>query len=510
MSKMKKITLFLAGILLLVLLLAATYKTTNLVVSGRADINDVNAVDIITKGPWVDVRAYGAVGDGVTDDRTSIFNANAVGKTLLFPSGTYKISSNLTLSEQCIFLKGAVLSPDTGVTVTISASSFKAGAFQVFDGDGTISFSTLNILKPQWFPGANAGVKIQVAIDALASTGGVVDGRGYYGTQTISSTVTIGSATKPTQVLLNHSATFQPASAALTMFNIKPNGRISGVTIDATNQTFTGKGILVDGTHADGQLTQLSDCVLTGPVTGGKGISLETASGGGTLGIVFVSVKHIRIVGFYVGLSLVATDATQYVNGNKFEDIEIKNSHVGYYLGGNASGYVIGNTFSNCTYQASVDSTIAIDIDKGTYNQFINTNIWDMPTGAEIYEIVMQAAAARNLIQGRLDLKNIINVNSTNTLIDTVNNRPVVELVYGSDTWDPGSIADGNEEAKEVTVTGAALGDFAIASFSLDVTDLVLNAQVTATNTATCILANSTGGAIDLSSGTIRVKVIKK
>ena len=80
----------------------------------------------------------------------------------------------------------------------------------------------------------------------------------------------------------------------------------------------------------------------------------------------------------------------------------------------------------------------------------------------------------------------------------------------GSDTWDPGSIADGEEDAKDVTVTGAILGDFAIASFSRDVTDLVLNAQVTAADTVTCILANNTGGAIDLAEGTIYVKVIKK
>jgi hypothetical protein len=73
-----------------------------------------------------------------------------------------------------------------------------------------------------------------------------------------------------------------------------------------------------------------------------------------------------------------------------------------------------------------------------------------------------------------------------------------------------GSIADGNEEAKEVTVTGAALGDYAVASFSLDVADLVLDAQVTAVDTVTCILANNTGGAIDLASGTVYVRVFKR
>lgn len=80
----------------------------------------------------------------------------------------------------------------------------------------------------------------------------------------------------------------------------------------------------------------------------------------------------------------------------------------------------------------------------------------------------------------------------------------------GSATWDAASIADGDEVATEVTVTGAALGDFAIAAFSLDVADLVLNANVTAANTVTCVLANNTGGAIDLASGTIYARVLKR
>ena len=85
-----------------------------------------------------------------------------------------------------------------------------------------------------------------------------------------------------------------------------------------------------------------------------------------------------------------------------------------------------------------------------------------------------------------------------------------VTISTASTTWDAGSIADGDEEAKEVTVSGAELGDFAVASFSVDVSDLCLDAQVTATDTVTCILSNNTGGAIDLGSGTLRVKVIKK
>jgi len=90
-----------------------------------------------------------------------------------------------------------------------------------------------------------------------------------------------------------------------------------------------------------------------------------------------------------------------------------------------------------------------------------------------------------------------------------MDNQLGLKVTATSDTWDPSSIDDGNEEAKEVTVTGAALGDFVLVSFSLDVADLVLDAQVTAADTVTCILANNTGGAIDLGSGTVYVHVIQ-
>lgn len=84
------------------------------------------------------------------------------------------------------------------------------------------------------------------------------------------------------------------------------------------------------------------------------------------------------------------------------------------------------------------------------------------------------------------------------------------EDIRASATWDPGSIANGAKEPKDVTVTGAALGDYAQASFSLDVADLQLDAQVTAANVVTCVLSNNTGGAVDLGEGTVYVRLIKR
>jgi len=81
--------------------------------------------------------------------------------------------------------------------------------------------------------------------------------------------------------------------------------------------------------------------------------------------------------------------------------------------------------------------------------------------------------------------------------------------LQGSETKDWGSIGDGNEETEDVTVTGAALGDYAVATMSIDVTDLTITASVTASNVVTVVVGNFTGGAIDLGSGTLTVKVFK-
>lgn len=77
-----------------------------------------------------------------------------------------------------------------------------------------------------------------------------------------------------------------------------------------------------------------------------------------------------------------------------------------------------------------------------------------------------------------------------------------------SETYDAGSIADGDEEVGEITVTGAVLGDYVLASLSIDVADLAITAAVTAADTVTYQLLNNTGGAVDLASATVRVRVL--
>lgn len=101
-------------------------------------------------------------------------------------------------------------------------------------------------------------------------------------------------------------------------------------------------------------------------------------------------------------------------------------------------------------------------------------------------------------------------LNNVKTFLQTEHNTDGThKFIKGSTTWNPGSIANGAEESQDVTVTGAALGDFALGSFSVDTADMSISASVTATNTVTVSLLNNTGGAIDLVNATVRAIVIK-
>lgn len=84
-----------------------------------------------------------------------------------------------------------------------------------------------------------------------------------------------------------------------------------------------------------------------------------------------------------------------------------------------------------------------------------------------------------------------------------------VGQVAVSQTWDPASVGSLAVVTTTVTVSGAALGDIALVSFSLSLAGLLLYAYISATNTVTVSLFNPTASAIDLSSGSLKVLVLK-
>lgn len=79
----------------------------------------------------------------------------------------------------------------------------------------------------------------------------------------------------------------------------------------------------------------------------------------------------------------------------------------------------------------------------------------------------------------------------------------------GSATYNPPSLNDGDGVTTTVTVTGAALGDYAEASFSNSLQGIMMTAFVSAADTVSVRFQNETGGVLDLASGTLRARVRK-
>jgi len=85
-----------------------------------------------------------------------------------------------------------------------------------------------------------------------------------------------------------------------------------------------------------------------------------------------------------------------------------------------------------------------------------------------------------------------------------------------SDTWtvtctlDSASVADQAAGTDTVTVAGVALGDMVIGmSAGVDEAGLVRRAYVSAANTVTIATTNTTGGAVNLASTTVKLVIAR-
>jgi hypothetical protein len=137
--------------------------------------------DLDNQSVGLNVKAYGAVGDGVEDDSEAIRKTilAAEGDAVYFPPGTYYVTSELLFGSNVhvIFAKGAVL------TLVNSNAEFSgtldAGNYQIFDitGTGVVKFtnsSSIDKSNPQWWGAIGDGTTddtaaIQAAIDAVAT-----------------------------------------------------------------------------------------------------------------------------------------------------------------------------------------------------------------------------------------------------------------------------------------------------------------------------------------------------
>lgn len=144
---------------------------------------------------------YGAAGTGLVNDApalNTLANATvpATGGTILFPPGTYRISSSFSFPSHVTvaLLAGAKLSIDSGVSVRIEGS-FDAPLMQCFAGAGGVRFGErTTVINAEWWttnatPGTTdmASALMKAIGSVPVNRGATIPVRGY----AIGSTVTI-------------------------------------------------------------------------------------------------------------------------------------------------------------------------------------------------------------------------------------------------------------------------------------------------------------------------------
>jgi hypothetical protein len=90
---------------------------------------------------------------------------------------------------------------------------------------------------------------------------------------------------------------------------------------------------------------------------------------------------------------------------------------------------------------------------------------------------------------------------------DDGSSRQLTFWTSASAGWNPPNLTSGTQTTTFVAVTGALLGQPALASFSLDLQGLQMSAYVTSSDIVRVVLRNDTGGAINLGSGTLTASV---
>lgn len=506
------------------------------------------------------VKAYGATGDGATDDtafvQAAIDAIEALGGGMLyFPPGTYKVTAELTVTQPMVIL-GAGMGVSLVRATTLGASK---GVFKVTSNK--VSFRDLTVRGPSvasyvldecgiWFYGTSGtplydGVVENCEVYDVGSWGilyeyanrssavrNYVHDVGYAGIANLSSadwlaaenrvdTVTPGTASNAYGLMVNKRLTGETTPTRGTMSKNVVKNVALWEGIDTHGGTFyTINDNVVSGCKIGIQVgpdsfgnvphftTIVGNVVDNGALTATqlRGISIGGDGSTNVRGIVCKG-NSINTMGGADGSSqLLGAILVQYtlgsvVSGNSIYSAE-QNGIV--YDGG-------GNTGIVCTDNAIHGVTLRTGNASGIR---FNTATTGVCTGNYIdasdnYPLYFNSAC----LSLRLDDTNVLITDGTapasgTTLVGvTLIGRG--HVFRGSKTHNFGDLATGAKETTTVTVTGAVLGDKALAWLLIDQANVVLHAYVSASNTVTVVAENLDTGNVNLASTTLYAEVVR-
>jgi parallel beta-helix repeat protein len=514
--------------------------------------------DIVTKGPWVDVRAHGAIGDGVTDDTAAIQAALDAATSgagcVLFPAGTYMINSeaNTYLGE----IYGVMVKSNTEVYLspgaTLKAITNNATHYSVLAifGSENVLIHGKGIIQGERDTHTGSTGEWGHALDIKNSDKVIVKdihvkdawGDGVY----VGSTSTSGVQSTEVHLIGIRSSNNRRNNFSITDLD---GGSIVSCWAENANGTNPQAGFDFEP-NASGSVKSISvvgntarDNTRHGFVTVGDAGSVfrikftnNSSLSNGLNGIEIQNSNYTVVEGNTTdgntgdGIFLDRSDFS-IVNGNY-----IANNDYGVHIYNGEHNIINGNSIrmngkhgiflEEVSQSNTISSNLLYGNGQDTDNTYDNINIDTNSDDNNVKgNILRQGTGETN--QSRYGINVVVSTCENNEITGnditgggqtggfndagtgTIKFQTVSIVGKGTEVYDFPSIADGSFESKNIAIPGAALGDLVLVSFSLDTQDLQLTAVVVSADTITCTLYNQTGSAVDLDEGTITAWVFK-
>jgi hypothetical protein len=442
----------------------------------------------------VNVKDFGAVGDGVTDDTAAIqaaINAS-LEKRLFWPAGVYSVTA-LTVSSATTHWQGEGAgetiirkrgtTPGNLVEVVFS-SKFSIKDIQFDGGDVSDSFpyASLNLTFAEDFVVENCRF---IKFDKL----GLVINGGQFGYIN-------------NNYFLRTTASFQGANQSISIgVSAGPSNNIT-----VSNNSCINSGIFSVGPHN----SFINNYVVDWKYGAGISTSTDGASDFNLIaGNYLSSGTGLDSDGFDLK-GIEAWGRYGKIIGNTC----VSCSGSGIFLGGQFS-IVSGNLcLDNGTYgEPTVSGIIAFYLNANNNAKYsvISGNIcWDSAGSGGTQKYGIAADYRLNELH-IVDNQAYQNKVASYWVYNGLSDDQTTSITFRgrtytlSFTWDATSISDGATLTNAQTVTGARLGDFVQASCNISQAGLTLSAYVNAADTVTVVLTNNTGGSVDLSSATFRI-----
>jgi Pectate lyase superfamily protein len=419
--------------------------------------------------------AYGAKGDGVTDDTSAIVAALAAsGGTVFFPPGTYKIASPITLPQNAHLLgfsSEAAILKFTGATTLFTTT---AGGFTHFEKLGIYG----NPTAPAYF---TAGTKAVTINDQFTAR----DCQFRY-FEIALNWVANGFYLKywNCQFVFNRIACYNMNANNTDFFGCRFGYSDSFVQIGGFDGPINFHGCSFEN------VTQSAITLING-----------AQSAVNVFGGYVENVGALSVVG--TGLNAAGFKAATFIQG-AFKSVGL------FGVPGQIAGFfrvVDCSSATGCLIIGKANHWI-YKLDGGLSDtQYIylpGTNgIIDVTDTSEGRSDISYTPAATYTIQGTL----------LNSYARASGSDPISQAALEFNSfaaYTPGAITAASGVTTTVAVSGAVVGDYVAVSFSNDLQGVTLTGYVSAANVVTARFQNGTGATVTLAAGTLRARIIRK